>query len=306
MAQELPDAPFHLIARSRSGHPSLLLGAVDAGFRAPVRLAGLEISYSVPCRVLLTGKPPGDRTLTVVTCTITDPAVQDYFLHVMEAIVQAIGSTPSVGTISGALQSIIDIMQELAAPPRKAVAGCFAELVMIWLSQDVTASLRAWRSSVDERFDFSLGDARLEVKASNSRARLHYFSAAQCSPPEGSTAALASLYVEPAAGGLTLAGLISRIERRLGSGHSLLLKLRQVTAATLGSAAATGLRCGFDEQVAVSSLQLYDLRAIPAIRGAIPTEVSEVRFRSDISAVVPIDRRAMVQSSPTLDALLPR
>ncbi len=94
---------------------------------------------------------------------------------------------------------------------------------------------------------------------------------------------MASLFVESSGGGMSLQELVRVVERRLASHGELVLKVEEIVAETLGEALPTALGMRFDERLARASLQLYDLAVVPAVREGIPAEVTQVRFRSDLS-----------------------
>ena len=51
--------------------------------------------------------------------------------------------------------------------------------------------------------------------------------------------------------------------------------------------------------------QIFNLRDVPAIRGRLPVGVSDVHFRSDLSALVPLSIEALVDRDPRFSDLLP-
>lgn len=303
--RRIPDYPGHLVGRTAGSFPSVLIASSDASLRAPIRLSGLQVSFAIPCQLKFEGTHESQRLLSVVTCIDPNGPVQEYFLHLMEALLRALGPGPSIEEIATSVQSLVEIMQQLANPAQKAVVGCFAELLTIVLSRDATKAIQAWRNAIDDTYDLNIEDARLEVKASGTTSRLHYFSAEQCQPPTGTIAALVSLRVRPAPAGTTIGDLVQRIEQRLEDRADLALKLRRVLAKTLGQSAPLAFQSSFDEHQAVDSLRLYDVRAVPAIRGPVPSEVTRIRFCSDLTNVIPTPRAALAEASAALDALLP-
>ena len=76
----------------------------------------------------------------------------------------------------------------------------------------------------------------MDVKTTNGRIRAHSFSYEQCNPPPGTIAVAASLFVERAAGGVSLRELVLEVERLAGSSTELVLKLHDIVTGTLGNA----------------------------------------------------------------------
>jgi hypothetical protein len=167
-------------------------------------------------------------------------------------------------------------------------------------------AVEAWRSKVDDRFDFAIGDVRLEVKASSVRQRVHNFSLEQCHPPYGTIGILVSVFTETSGGGLSLLELVERVENQVRDRVDLVLKVQEAVADSLGSSVASALTMRFDEDVARSSLCVYEIESIPAVREPLPPEISQVRFRSDISCAPPADVAALVACHRGIRALLPK
>lgn len=65
------------------------------------------------------------------------------------------------------------------------------------------------------------------------------------------------------------------------------------------------MSAGFDVQLAMSSLLFFDLRQIPAVRGALPAGVSDVHFRSDLTTATPLAPSELENCESALFELLP-
>ena len=116
---------------------------------------------------------------------------------------------------------------------------------------------------------------------------------------------LVSLFVEASGGGVSLLDLVNIIKEQLGGDPELLLKLQETLSEGLGDNAAFAFSLRFDTNLAKSSLQFYELDSIPAVRGNLPTEVSRVRFKSDLSNVPILDKQTIKTRNVTLEELLP-
>ena len=301
----IPSFDRHYFGRNSVGAPSLLLSADDRSHKAPIRLAAVEVSFSIPCDIAVVGDKTTSETLTAITCTASDRILQGYFVRICETLLHIVGAYPSLAQIADAVQRLVDLFQKLSGPPRRTIVGLFGELFVIYSAKSPAVAVQAWRSTTDDRFDFSIAGARLEVKASSARQRAHDFSFEQCHPPTDSVGVLVSLFAEASGGGLSLLDLIERIKQQLGGDAALQLKLQETIAEALGHTASAAFSVRFDENVARSSLQIYELGSIPAIRGRLPSELSQIRFRSDLSGVTPASRRGLVNQSAHLDDLLP-
>ena len=302
--RQLPDSS-HYIGRNANGYPTLLVGSERGGFHAPVRLALIEARFGAECEI----RPPdsGSRReyLTTITCTSPDAQAQAYFVHVCETILRILGPLPTLPSVIEVVERLIELFRRLAKPPVRSLTGLIGELCVIAWSRDICSAMEAWRSSDGDRFDLSTADTRLDVKAASDRRRTHHLSAEQCQPPAGTVGVLASVFVEASGGGQSVQELIREIENRLHGRQDLALKLQQTVAETLGDSLPNALSARFDERLARTSICFYDLSAIPAVRGELPSEVSQVHFRSDLSAVTPLSGDEIAALSATAALWLP-
>ncbi|MHB0713235.1 PD-(D/E)XK motif protein [Roseomonas mucosa] len=295
----------HYVGRNAAGQPSLLLGSDTGAFYPPVRLAMLEARFGNRHRINPVDGEQREELLSVITCTSQDTQAQAYFLHVCETILRIIGPGPSLIDIVQVVQRLIEMFRRLARPASRSLNGLLGELFLIAASRNIEASVAAWRSFDIDRFDFSVGNVRLDVKSSAERLRAHHLSAEQCQPPEGTVGLLASLFIESSGGGKSLRELVADIETALAGRDDLVLKVQETIAGSLGESLPTAMGARFDDRLARSSLRFYDLATVPAIRDGVPPEVSQVHFRSDLSRTDSLIETAIQVMSPTAMQFLP-
>ncbi|MCQ8279972.1 PD-(D/E)XK motif protein [Acetobacteraceae bacterium KSS8] len=284
----IPGPSKHYVGRNDIGQPCVLLGSDSGPMHPPVRLAAIEARFGAICQIRPVDAEQREETLTTVVCTSSDPQAQIYFLHVCETIIRILGASPSLPKVVEVVQRLIELFRRLTKPASRSVIGLLGELYLIGCSRGIVTTVTAWRSADIDRFDFSIADVRLDVKTSGERVRAHHLSAEQCHPPAGTTGLLVSMFIEGSGGGMSLIELLAHIERRLAGNDALILKVQEIVAETLGDTLPTSMVMRFDDRLAQSSLQIYDLRSIPAIRDGIPAEVSQVHFRSDLSRTPPL------------------
>ncbi|WP_414713955.1 PD-(D/E)XK motif protein [Sphingomonas sp.] len=301
----IPGYSRHYVGRSVGGQPSLLLGSDAGPFHAPVRLALLEARFGNLHRIRSHDGEEREELLSVITCTSEEVQAQSYFLHVCETIVRIVGDQPTLPDIVSAVQRLIDLFRHIARPATRSLNGLLGELILIAASRNLPATVGAWRSSDYDRFDFSTGDVRLDVKAAADRTRAHHLSAEQCQPPPGTAGLLASVFIESSGGGQSLGELLQVIETALAGRDDLILKVQQAVAETLGDTLPSAMEARFDDHLARSSIQFYDLMTVPAIRGGVPPEVSKIHFRSDLTQIAPLTRNDVEAFPPSAWNLLP-
>ena len=302
----VPGFPGYYVGKDNDEKACLLIEIADRNGRqhAPIRLESLEVQFEVPSVVKAGGKI-AEGTFTVIRCRLPEPEIIRYFLSIAETLLRILGVRPARSAIATAVNRLALIFQRLLNPPSRSVTGFFGELFVIRHSRSPLRALAAWRLDDISRFDFTAGDVRLDVKASAGRLRNHSFSYDQCNPPSGTIAIVASLFAERTGDGTSLGELVRDIERATASNTELVLKLHDIVAGTLGASLQEALAIRFDQRLAAGSLQFYDLRAVPAIRGNAPVGVSDIHFRSDLSICSAVSVPALIDRDPMLGELVP-
>lgn len=289
----------YFVGRDHDGTACVLVeaGAEDGRPRAPIRLENLHVQFGVQCVVRGKGEEREGR-FTVVQCRALQRELVHYFFSVAETIIRALGIGPTEVAVGSAVGHLARIFQKLQSPATQSVAGLFGELLLIRQSRRPADLLNAWRLTDTSRFDFSAGDVRLDVKTTTGRTRAHLFSYEQCNPSPGTVALVASLFLEQSPTGTSLQDMVTEVERAVLFGADLVMKLHETISGSLGSGLLEGLSMRFDARLASSTMQFFDLRAIPGIRGDLPVGVSDVHFRSDLTAQTPISLARLAQAHP--------
>lgn len=285
----------HRIGRDTKGWPALLLATSPThDHSARIRLEHLDVQHSVRCRITSTSGMTEDGTFTVIRCMDADDELTRYFLRAIDPILRALGPAPSTIAVSRAIANLVELFRALTQPPVKSVSGLWAELLFIRNSGDPTSLLEAWRATPKDRYDFSSGTQRIEVKSSAQRDRIHHFSLEQLTPPEGCRLIIASLFVERAGAGASLGELIDEIRDLVAASPDLQQRLDQVVASTLGSALRQSLDERFDRELAYESTRLLAGESIPTIPMPLPRGIFDVHFRVDLSQSETVSNQVLV------------
>lgn len=303
----VPGQNSYLIGKDNGGLACLLVSTNEQakGIYSPIRLENFGVQFEVPCHVKKEHQPEIEGTFNVIQCRSTDRETKRYFLVVCETFLSILGDAPTSREIQVLVNRLAALFQSLQRPSVRPVNGLFGELYIISRSRSPVRALRAWRVDDNAVFDFSDGDIRLEVKAAAGKVRIHTFSYEQCNPPPGTIGIVASLCVTQAAGGVGLETIIQDIGSRVSAHPDLMFKLHEVIASTLGNSLKEALAVRFDVKVANSSLRFFALQEVPAIRGSLPIGVSDVHFRSDLSAVPTLAIQTLIGRDPVFSELLP-
>lgn len=304
----VPDYECYLVGKDVTGYVCLLVKTTEKARHKPppVRLENLDAQFDLSCQIADADGQVKMGSFTIVRCRSYESETIRYFLSVCRIIMQHLGDAPSRAAIAAAVRRIASIFQNVRKPPVRSLNGLFGELYVIYRSRSPDRAVAAWRNDERSRFDFAAGDVRIDVKSSAGRVRAHTFTYEQCNPPPGTQAIVASLMVERIPGGISIDNLITSIEARISRTEDLVLKLHEIIAATLGAELTHSLHVTFDPRLAESSLQFFDLREIPAVRGGVPARVSNVRFTVDLSGLAPISERDLVDRDPHFWELVPR
>lgn len=304
----VPGHSSYFVGKDRGSLACLLVSTSDEAGRPhpPIRLESLDAQFELRCHLKKAGEPEREDTFTVIRCRDSDSETTRYFLSICETLLRMIGDDPARVQIATAVNRLVAIFQRIRQPPARPLDGLFGELYLLLRSSDAVRALTAWRADENARFDFSDGDIRLDAKATGGRSRVHTFSYEQCNPPSGTIAVVASLHAEQAAGGVSLGNLVGQIEARVSAHADLVLKLHETITATVGASLKDSLSRRFDMRLAESSLQFFSLEDVPAIRGPLPASVSDVHFRSDLSALAPLSIEILIDKDPVFWDLLPK
>jgi Putative PD-(D/E)XK family member, (DUF4420) len=271
----------------------------------PLRLAGIEAQFSVPCVISESGESQRTETLSVIVCLSRERGVDDVFASVTEALIALMSPEPSVAEFASAVDKIVDLFQKLRTPAQRPLIGLVGELCLVLSARDSAAAVRAWRTDPEERFDFVVGNLRLDAKASSGGRTTHGVSFEQANPPPGTHGMFATLSINPAGGGTSIGELISAIEVKLAKDHRAIARMWSVVAGTVGESLPSALGWRFDLNAAESSLRLYDGTHIPAIRPPVPQGVSGIRFMSDFGPLAEVDLVWLSRLTSMEAAILP-
>jgi len=304
----IPGVHGHRVAKDVQGEPLVLVSTAGAHERlpAPVRLENIAIDHGVHCKIWQGEKLVEEGIFTVLKCLSRDASLRDHFLSVGGPFLLCLGDRPSPSQVAAFLDTLVQLFRALTEPPRKSVQGMWAELFLIASARDARAMMRAWHPTPDERYDFSAGSQRLEVKSAVGRPRRHHFSLEQLAPPLMTTVLIASVCTERAGGGASLGDLIAQLRSRLTRDADLLLRLDAVVAATLGRSLLQALDEAYDLELAKESLSFFEVAAVPRPPGAMPREVSNVRFVADLSNVEPVELALYTGAEGLFEAALPQ
>ena len=307
-AKIVPGRPNYYVAKDAEAFACLLIAtyADSKGHYPPIRLEGLDVQFELLCHVSDAEGRTEKRTLTVFRSRDRDDESTHVFFLVCEAMIRRLGDDPRHSEVVAIVDHLSEMFERARRVRARSIAGLFGELYMVLESADAVESVSAWHMDARDRFDFAVGDFRLDVKTTSGRRRMHTFSFDQCNPAQGVVAAVASLFAEEVGVGLSLRAMVQKVEDRVSGYPNLVFKLHTIVASTLGSGLDGALSKQFDVELAKSSLRFFIVSSIPAIRGDLPAGVSDVHFRSDLAIAEVSSVEELSALAPMARGLLPR
>jgi hypothetical protein len=288
----IPGYEAHRLGKDARGRPLLLISIIDVpGQRqpAPISLKHLKVMYGLKCRVSCPDSAFEERRFTIILCTGEDSTLHAYFLRVASTILISLKNRPTQSEVAHAMDRLIELFRAMTTPSRKSVQGLWAELFPIAQSRQPTILVDAWHMLPEDRYDFAMDDQRIEVKSFSGSLRQHHFSLEQLQPPEGVKTLIASMLVEGSQAGESIVDLREKIQTHISSDSNLLLHLDKVIALTLGNSWQQADEACFDQRLAQESLAFYEAAAIPSVNPNLPSGVSGVHFRSDLTGIPTVE-----------------
>jgi hypothetical protein len=291
-AVPIPGYPNFRIAIDIEGNPVLLLLVVNRLRNISVknfRLRYLQVLQNIECRISEDGKEEF-QNFTVLTFITADRHLQEYFLRVAESFVKALKIKPSQEEVIETINKFVEVFRSLNDTPTNTVHGLWTELFLIESSKNPKTLLNYWHNMPHEKFDFNSGVEKVEVKSNSSFERIHTFASEQLNPPTDTQVLIASIFVRQHGNGQSIQQLIENITRKIENEIDLADKLNSIVFQTLANSLEQSVAIKFDYNIAKESLKFYRHQDIVKIEEIhIPNQVSEVRYKSDLSDVNPIN-----------------
>ncbi len=288
----IPEYPNFRVAIDFEGNPVLLLSVSkkikDLSLKN-FRLKYLQLEQNLECKIHENGSFKL-QTFTVITFRCSDRNLQEYFLRISESLVKTIGQNPNQQQVIDSLKKFVEVFKTLTDSPTNTVNGLWAELFLIENSSNPKELINYWHNLPEEKFDFNAGTERIEVKSSSNFERKHIFSTEQLNPPSDTQVLIASVFLKQHNSGYNIHQLIDKISEQIGYDFEKVDKLNTIVFRTLGSSLEHSIGLKFDYDIAQQSLRFYRHQDIDKIEEIhIPNNVSEVKYKSDLTNLSPVN-----------------
>ena len=294
----------HRIGCSQEGYPMFFIECSDEAKTTDIKLALFKVLFNRKCSITnVQDKQSQTKFFTLIQMNSDNVELQKYFFQVVFLILQKLPVKPQVNVLKTEVSNVIQLFLAPAKFSEEVIRGLFAELLVIERSKNPEYLVRAWHVSPKDKYDFNDSIDKIEVKSTTGESRSHLFSIEQLSPNADSKLLIASIFVNQTGIGKSVFDLVESISSRLSSTEEL-IKLQEVVLKTIGVHTDVVAKMFFDYKMAVDTFKLYDYKSIPSIPiSLIPHQVSNVRFRSDISEIASIDENGYVISGKLFESL---
>ncbi|WP_349897487.1 PD-(D/E)XK motif protein [Parafrigoribacterium soli] len=276
----VPGRADALFALSEAGDYYLLISLDEPVHIAERRLNALRIS-SGGVFALSSDEPAEniEASFAAVVLERGHPELITAFGTLAGILLGSLSQSPSRQELTVFLDDFLDLFAVRRVVPRQKVVGLWGEL---WLMSQVSNPLRlakAWHMDATARFDFSLENARIEVKTTERQTRTHRFSLAQLEVQPKPTW-IASIVVVGDASGSSISDLLIALLNSLPPAEKAQVA-RKALEVVAGDLEATS-----DFRFAPSGaapLALVEAQNIPRVAVPKNAAISDVVFSVDIS-----------------------
>ncbi len=290
-AKALNDFPFAKIGVNYLGFPVILISSkFDQTHLSQknIKLKYIELTHNLECKVSENGKSKFDN-YSVIVFKSSEETLQNYFLGIATSLLNSLSKKPTQQEVFETFKNFVEIFRSLTETPTKTVQGLWAELFLIEQSKNPETLINYWHNNPEEKFDFNVSSQKIEVKSSSNLERVHIFTAEQLNPTDESQIIIASIFTKQVSNGLNVLDLLNKIDSRILD-DELKEKVYRIVSKTLGNTFEQTTKIKYDYDIAKNSLRFYKHQDISKVeRINIPERVSEVKFKSDLTNISPIN-----------------
>ncbi|WP_149206076.1 PD-(D/E)XK motif protein [Flavobacterium johnsoniae] len=290
-ATALSDFPFAKIGVNYLGFPVVLISSKFDQIHLSqknIKLKYIELTHNLECKVSENGKSKIDN-YSVIIFKSNEETFQNYFLGIAQSLLNSLSKKPTQKEVYETFKNFVEIFRSLTGMPTKTIQGLWAELILIEQSKNPGTLINYWHNIPEEKFDFNADDEKIEVKSSSNLERVHIFTAEQLNPTIDSQLIIASIFTKQVSNGLNILDLLNKIDKRIIE-IELKEKIFRIVSKTLGDTFEQSTKIKYDYDLAKKSLRFYRHQDISKVeRVNIPERVSEVKFKSDLTNIKPID-----------------
>ncbi len=279
---------LHKLGASKDGFPKFFVVAKDNTMMQNLNAELLSVEYNMLCSIIEKGVTLDNQRFTIITLRSDNEQLQKMFIEVFVTMLHSLPAEPTNMMIASKVENLLSIFAKLKKKPIHKLQGLWAELLLIDQSSDSSVVARAWHSQPQSKYDFTMGDDKIEVKSTRGENRVHRFSLDQLNPAPSSNLLICSTIVRESAktdGGFSVFDLYEKISKKIMDGE-VRMHLYNVITDTLGSDFFSAQKKYFDYHESCDRLAFYYYTDIPKIeRNQVPENVTGVKFNVDLSYI---------------------
>ena len=162
------------------------------------------------------------------------------------------------------------------------VTGLLGEILTILSASNSNIAIKFWHSDVDDKYDFSGSNFRLEVKSTITQTRIHNFSSFQL--PGNEKTYVASLLINKVESGSSFADVFDQLISKLEVVNQE--KASDIVLKTLGVPAGFLTNYQVDLSNSLNSIQIYEANIIPT--PSLPNGVISADWRASLELIAPV------------------
>lgn len=278
----------HRIGKDVNGCPTLLISIKDSDsdkLLPNIKLKNIRVMYDQECRIRYENKVE-EGIFTILTFTGSDTSLYDSFLRFCDILLDSIKKNPDRESVAKILDRCVKLFKDITNPPLKSIHGLWAELFFMTLAKDKVKIIKSWHINPEDKWDFTLGKIRYEIKSSSNRKRQHFFSHEQLRALSNAELFIVSIFTERTGTGKSIGDLVEELKKLLANHVDLVEKIYTICYKILGNSLDDSFKLKFDMQLAKSSIKAYHLDSIPKIPSeSIPPQISDLKYKIDLEGV---------------------
>lgn len=282
----ISDCVPHKLGCSPEGFPIFFIECYNKENTSDIKLKLFSVLFNRQCSISnINEEVSSTKYYSLIQLNSTNIEFVRYFLEVIYLILCKIDKVPNNATLKNEIIKVVKLFTTPTTISKDTVKGLWAELFVIDQSSDPNYLIKAWHSSLEDKYDFNDGIDKIEVKSTSGSKREHTFSIEQLTPNENSNLLVASVFVIQSGMGKNVFNLLDDIQARITDIESQ-IKIKEQVLQTIGPHIDEVTNLYFDYPYACQLYGLFDYKDVPSIDAtSIPPQVSSVHFRSDLSAI---------------------
>jgi len=290
LVQGIPDRVEHKIGVSKEGLPLFFIATKDTKKSATdINLKLIQVAFHKNCKLISKEGDKSDGVYTIVSLKSNSEDIIKYFVNTVHYLINQLDINSSFTQIKAELNNLVNLFRSLSKPAKKTIQGLWTELLFINQSNDIEYVINCWHQGKNDRYDFNNGIDKIEIKSTSKNDRIHRFSLSQLEKIKNTEIAIGSTFTVETGKGKNANDLIESIKEKV-SEPSLMFKINNIVANTMGDELESIFDVCFDYNLALHSIRYFDIRDIPKINSeTIPNEITNIKYDCNLSNVNSID-----------------